>query len=356
MPRSTFLPWVLLAVATAACGSRTGLDGAGAAPLDAGVHDATSPDADAAPVAADAVAPDGPPVPDVRGCPLVGQATLSKAEPFPTGIAVDATQVYWATTASTCDSGLIRSFPKAGGVVATLADGQANPRALIVDATSVYWYNGCGTGVLRSAPLGGGPAHDYPTQIAVAEDARVLAADSRNLYFNDYGVLGIPKAGGAQFVIDDTDFVYGLAADDRGVYWLGPIGGGPAMAVFAYPAGATAPTQLVMEEVGEAFAMDTGWLYFYGAGIQRVPRGGGPVETLLAGPVSAGDIAVDGTSLYWAEGYPSGSSYAIHRMPAGGGADTVIAKGDGWVYRLAVDEHCVYWTNPGAGTVETVAK
>jgi hypothetical protein len=385
MARRRTARWALAGIALAACGGRTGLDVS--VPQDAADIDGPTSGDDAVADAADAGsidvietvdAADAADVTDVadvadvadvvdavivadviaaRGCPSTGQVVLASGEPSPTAIAVDAANVYWATTGAGTNSGKIRSMPKAGGAITTIADGQADPRALLVDANYVYWYDGADARVVRRAPIGGGAAFDYPVVVDFTEDARTLAADSRNLYYNSYGTLGIPKAGGAQFTVDSTDFVYRLAADDNGVYWVGPIVGGPSMAVFAYPAGASAPTMLAQQqEVSDAIAIDDGWVYFEGAGLLRVPRNGGAVETLVPGPLGAMDIAVDDLSLYWAEGLPGGGPLSVSKIPKAGGARTQIASGMGWAFQMALDRDCVYWTNGGTDSVEAVAK
>jgi hypothetical protein len=351
--------WAALGLVVAACGSRSALDvdvarDAAADDVGAGGDDARVA-IDVAPTADTGLGiADAPPVTDLRGCPASGQAVLATGEPFPTGIAVDATNVYWAT-GNDCSYGRIRSMPKTGGPITTLADHQADPLSLVVDASFAYWYNACVTRELRRVPLGGGTVFDYAISVDPKSDASELAADSRNLYYNSYGVRGIPKAGGAQFTVQDAAFVYSLVADDRGVYWLGPIGPGQMKAVFAFPTGASAPSPLALGlEINPGIALDESWVYFDGFGLQRVPRAGGAVETPFPPSIGANEMTVDGTSLYWSD--PTDVGYAVYQGSKDGGSVTQIAGGAGDVYRLVLDEHCVYWTNPTENTIETAAK
>jgi hypothetical protein len=353
-------PW-LLGVMTA-CGGRTDLGasvsaGAGGARTDpVGASSAAGAMGVGSGAGAGAGGSDAG---SIRGCPMAGVATLVADEPFPTSVAVDATQIYWATTSSTCvpPEGQVRSMPKGGGPITTLADQQDDPAEVVVDAQNVYWYTACGKNHLRRVPKGGGAVTDYALKLQSGTDGRLLAQGAENLYFNDYGVLGIPKAGGAQFDVDNKDFPYGLAADDGGVYWMGPIGGGPSMGVFAFPTGATAPTKLATLEVGIAIALDHGWIYFDGGsgGISRIPRSGGTIEAVVANGW-ASTMATDGTSLYWADGVPGFSAANIHRTPVGGGADTVIAQAMGWVSSMVLDADCLYFTDPQANAIKAVAR
>jgi hypothetical protein len=292
--------------------------------------------------------------------PSSGRAVLVTGESTPCCLAVDATYVYWATESINGGFGQIRRMPKAGGPVATIADAQTCPRALVIDASYLYWYNGCSTGQLRRAPLGGGAVFDYSIAVDLpSEDARVLAADSRNLYFNNYGVLGIPKAGGAQFNVDDVDYVDGLAVDDRGIYWVGPLEPGvTSAAVSAYPAGASAPTRLVTETplLRTGIALDTTWVYFADEGLRRVARTGGAVETLVPAAPESWRMAVDDVSLYWIEEYATAGPYWVKKIPKGGGSPTLVATTKELAYSLALDADCVYWTDAQAGMIEAAAK
>jgi hypothetical protein len=283
--------------------------------------------------------------------------TLAAGEPAPTSVAVDATHVYWATAGSCV--GQVRSMAKGGGPITTLADQEASPAAIVVDAHDVYWTTACDLH-LRRVPLGGGAVTDYGVVAAAGGDGHALARDSKNLYFQDYGVVGVPIAGGPQFTIDGVDFVYGLAADDGGVYWVGPVGGTTPMAVFAYPSGATAPTKLATADVDPAIALDPSFIYFVSLDqattIARIPRTGGSIETVVANAYASA-MATDGVSLYWADGIPGyGNAAHLHRTPVGGGADTVLGQVQGWVDSMALDADCLYFTDTFGNAIKAVAR
>ena len=323
------------------CGSRTALEVAsgseGSDAGDAGGLEDAPPDA-----------------PVVHDCFGAGETVLAPEEPSPTAIAVDATHVYWATAGADCSEGWIRSVPKAGGPIATLASGEPNPRAIAIDAERVYFYDGCGTGLLRSVPKRGGPVIDHP--IVVSGNAEVIAVDSTNIYFNDYGLMRIPKEGGGQVEVDNQDYVYALTADDGGAYWMGPMGGGFTYGLFAYHQGDPGATLLATpDSAGQGIAIDAETIFFATSpGILRMPRAGGAASTVTA--AFAWHVAVDESFVYWTDGVSESGGYSVNKAPKLGGSTTTLATGTGAYLSLAVDDGCVYWANLYGGTISRAPK
>jgi hypothetical protein len=278
---------------------------------------------------------------------------LAEGELSATALALDATHLYWAAPGSDCSTGKIRKMPKSGGAATTLASDQPNPRNVAVDESRVYFRDACGTGFLRSVPKAGGQLIDHGVQVGPSTDARVLGVDAENLYFNDYGVLRMPKNGGAQVVLDPDTFALALVADPGGVYWVGSDAGG--YRVYAYHPGDAAPTQLATPTgTGYGLALDATSIYFSAhPGIWRLPRSGGDESLVVT--AQAWKIAVDEANVYWTEGVV-GSNCFIKKAPKTGGPVTEIAQCDGAYVDIVVDDRCVYWADLYDGVIVRAPK
>ncbi len=63
------------------------------------------------------------------------------ANASPSGLLLDAGNLYWINDADSSAGGSILKMPVAGGTPVTLASAQLTLNSLSVDATSVYWTN-----------------------------------------------------------------------------------------------------------------------------------------------------------------------------------------------------------------------
>jgi hypothetical protein len=111
---------------------------------------------------------------------------LASGQAAPWNVAIDLKSVYWTNDV---DSGTIVRVEKNGGVPATLAIGQKNPWSITVDATSVYWTN---TGTFAANYLDGSVMKvdkngGTPTVLAVGErTARGIAVDATSVYWTSW--------------------------------------------------------------------------------------------------------------------------------------------------------------------------
>ena len=83
-------------------------------------------------------------------------------------------------------------------------------------------------------------------------------------------------------------------------------------------------------------------------GITKVPLGGGAPVVLTT--LSAYDIAVNATTIYWTNGN------TIEQMPIGGGTPTVFAAGQYGASRIAIDGASVYWSIYSGGDADSIMK
>ncbi len=208
--------------------------------------------------------------------------TLASGQNGPTGIAVDATSVYWANAAG----GTVTKVSINGGSPVQLASGQTTPRGIAVDTTSVYWGPYVPGGTVAKVPLGGG----NPTQLASAQGSPDgIAVDTTSIYWANAGGATIMKA---------------------------PIGGG-------------APVQLATgQNEPRGIALDATsvyWTTYIGGTIMKVPTNGGSTIQLASGQNAPTGIAVDATNVYWT----TLGGGTVMKVPIGGGGPTTLASGSG---------------------------
>jgi hypothetical protein len=96
-----------------------------------------------------------------------------------TGKGLGGTQghIYWSNQST----GTISAAPLTGGIPTTLASGQINPAGVAVDASNIYWADTGKTGfpgTIWKAPLAGGSRPSWPAGRTTRSGWRSIAATS----------------------------------------------------------------------------------------------------------------------------------------------------------------------------------
>jgi hypothetical protein len=265
-------------------------------------------------------------------------STLASEEK-PKRLALDDTHVYWTVwgsgfSADHSKNGAVKRVAKSGGSVEVFAPAQSHPHGIVTDASAVYWAND-GDGTVMTAPKAGGA----PAVLASVPGAFQVAVDASGVYASTRGggIFRIPLGGGApvrlataaaepnQIVLDASGIYY---IDDEGEVCRVAKAGG-------------APTILAR---GEKPSFDDGQVSLSGANVyfasgndaMSVPKTGGAATKVVSGRTRISGIAADASDLFIMD------RDAIVRVPLAGGAPTPITETDD-TQLLAIDDTSVYW-------------
>jgi hypothetical protein len=116
---------------------------------------------------------------------------LAENQPAPSGIAIDASWVYWTNLGPlgglnlpAPNSGSIMMAPIGGGTLTTIADSQAVPVCIIVSGSRIYWsqYGLSAPGLIMTAPTGGGAVTPL---VAGLYDPAAIAIWGDTIYWTD---------------------------------------------------------------------------------------------------------------------------------------------------------------------------
>lgn len=282
---------------------------------------------------------------------LGGLCMAGKCQPFqlasatqPSGLAVDATHVYFTSPSNTVIQRVQRDgkcLPVApcpqSFVGAGAGDGitpqTRGPTAIVSDGTSVFWTaNAAGIVVKRAAPLPPGAMTTIGP--AVSTNPGYLALGGGKIWWTTgFGTTdpaphlrsanldgsGLVTVASYQSPVSTFRGTGGVATDATSVYWASQMGNVYHTA-FADP------------PCTEGTLVQPSCKSFGGSG--------------------AYGVAVDANFVYWTEP----SSGAVKRAPKGGGLTVSVATGQDLPQAIAVMDNFVYWgcasnTGPTAGTI-----
>lgn len=260
-----------------------------------------------------------------RGCPLDGGLPDAGRLVTAAGaieVALSPTQVYWSTTWEVMGASV------SGGDPVVLAYAQG-PVSLATDSRSIYWANGgvleFGGAIVSLGLDGGAPAtlassQDYPAAIAV-DDAGVywttVAVMTSDGGRSSGAILSVPFDGGTPSVLA-TDLVR-----------VGPIAATNGVVAFAFQsidAGTSGPTQ-----------------------IASISSAGGAPNVLATTDRAVVSVALDATTVYWAEASSSGlyDDGRIRSVRLAGGALTELAGSQPGPNELVLVGSTLYWSTSG---------
>ena len=138
----------------------------------------------------------------IKAIPLTGTGpptTLVTGQISPAGIAVDASYIYWATSAAPGAQALIQKAPLTGSPPTNVIDDPEleSPAGVAVDATHIYWADSA-SGIVYERGLTGGLIVPFNLSNPFTDPAGV-AVDSTHVYWADSGdgtIKEAPLTGG----------------------------------------------------------------------------------------------------------------------------------------------------------------
>jgi hypothetical protein len=272
-------------------------------------------------------------------------------------VEVDPTSVYWSDMGTvSCDGGMctsnhdahIQSTGLAGGGPTTLLAGFLPVYTLFrVNAAGVYWEapacpadGGACTETLSTVAFDAGA----PAVVAATPGDTDFALDANAAYVTEQsvGLVRVPLDGSAQTTLATSpsplrvaiDATTGYFTDSSGSIWSVALGGG-------------SPKQLTTAPSPTSIAVDSSNVYFEegtcpdaGTCVQvlAMPLAGGTATPLATLPAIT-NIVPWGGNVYFTDG-----TYVMS-APVGGGTVTTIAAPKGGLHDIAVDATSIYWAD-----------
>jgi len=274
---------------------------------------------------------------------------------YPIGLAIDATNVYWADESG----GTVSKAPIALGATTVLATG-IRPFVDAVDAVNVYWTD-IGAGTVNQTPIAGGAT----VVLASGQQSPAgVAVDATSVYWTEVNtglIHKTPIGGGAIAVLAKGNQPYGVAVDATNVYWAN-LTGAPNISGFGTPPASgiygvgsvakftpppTNPSYQIAPNGARFIAVDATNVYWTGGDgsiYKTLKAGGGPVVQLASGQTNPFGIAVDATNVYWCNNADLFGGSVCRTPIAGGGAVTVVVPNLNNPAGVAVDATHVYYT------------
>jgi hypothetical protein len=223
------------------------------------------------------------------------------------------------------------------------------------------------TGRIFRLPLGGASTNASPTNLATAIEPNVLAVDGDTLWFDG---SRMPKDGSKPPSPSGVKGALAFAFDDENVYFTRGKGSGETpkpdgkngrVMRLSKKGGAPAEIASGLPDEPGGLAVDATHVYVAAVGwstpaaeragvIARVPKQGGPLETLAADQPALRAAWLSGEHFYVRSGRP-GRPGSILRVAKGGGAVETVVSDDTLVH-ATMDATSIYFSNDGKVRME----
>lgn len=276
-----------------------------------------------------------------------GALVIAPQDGCPSLVALDADNVYFATTA-----GEVGRVPKAGGAKTMLADGLVRPGAIAVDDTDVY----VGTqGSIVKVSKTGGAAVKLASGVGLVTG---LALDATHVTFADFtkdtSIARVAKAGGD---VDRLQSVPGLvghiALDDASIWFVASH----QLVHLPKLGGFRAALPITVE--GDVRAADAKAIYLVdGRALMRADKATGKTDK-LADALVVPDPYFDDKEAFWLDAKTSGEgpSRVMSVALASGSRPREIAADQPIPKAVAADAREVFWVNCGRdGAAGSISK
>lgn len=255
----------------------------------------------------------------IGGTPTV-LATSAKSNYLsgPYFIATDGAYVYWTEWNDWDGSqytGSIHRVPTGGGADTILATGEVGPRGIAVDATSIYWTTTARSGTVRKADLDGSNVRTIATgqvePAMIAVRGNVLTWATSDWPNGTIVRSGLEGEDATTLFSTSKSFVFGVATDGTSVFFLDSVNEWAHFRVYSAAGSPPSSSDLATGAGGSyrsaiAFDDDYFWFsWFGGDGLVKMPRAGGAQTKLQPYPYGSApcayDIVVDDAYVYWTE-------------------------------------------------------
>lgn len=297
--------------------------------------------------------------------------TVLAVWPHAQNVAIDSTTLYFGSAARPGGSPGIGAVPLEGGPTRTLFAGETTAaRNFVLSPSRLFWGRdtyGDIWGDLWSGPHAGGSvnreincsrlsreADDWGLycfysryQTGLRFVAQLNTSDPRSVRVQ--GSVWVPDHGFAAAVRTDSSRVYWVNRTTKRLMAVNRDGTGRSVLASVPPSGHGRPGAFVLDATNAYVLTDEG--------IVRVPLAGGeatwllPITPVTQAPGDLNDIVIDGETLYWS------TTFSLHKVQiTGEQSETLLSFHSCLSGSIAVDATSVYFANGCAGLIETVAK